>query len=97
MTNSEILKNINGEIRSLVKAFETHKSNQPTDIRSAWINTVEASHALGVSAKSLQRLRNCGSLPYSRIHGKVYYKKSDIEGLLERNYQKLNVNHCGCK
>lgn len=97
MTNTEILKTINGEIRSLVKAFETNKISQPTDIRSEWINTVEASHALGISAKSLQRLRNCGSLPFSRVHGKVYYKKSDIEGLLERNYQKLNVNHCGCK
>jgi hypothetical protein len=97
MTNSEILKTINGEIRTLVKAFEVNKINQPTDIRSEWMNTVEASHALGISAKSLQRLRNCGSLPYSRVHGKVYYKKSDLEQLLERNYRKLNVNHCGCK
>ena len=97
MTNSEILKNINGEIRSLVKAFEVNKINQPTDIRSEWMNTVEASHALRISAKSLQRLRNCGSLPYSRVHGKVYYKKSDLEQLLERNYRKLNVNQCGCK
>ncbi len=97
MTNTQILTSINSEIRSLVKAFESHKANQPTDIRSEWLNTVEASHALGISAKSLQRLRNCGSLPYSRVHGKVYYKKSDIEQLLERNYHKLNINHCGCK
>ena len=97
MTNTEILKTINAEIRTLTKAFEQHKMNSPTDIRSEWLNTVEASHALGISAKSLQRLRNCGSLPYSRVHGKIYFKKSDIEHLLERNYHKLNVNHCGCK
>lgn len=97
MTNTQILKSLNSEIRILVKAFESHKTNQPTDIRSEWLNTVEASHALGVSTKSLQRLRNCGSLPFSRVHGKIYYKKSDIEALLERKYQKLNINHCGCK
>ncbi len=97
MTNSEILKNINGEIRSLVKAFEVNKINQPSDIRAEWINTVEACHALGISAKSLQRLRNCGSLPFSRVHGKVYFKKRDIEELLERNYQKTDRSFCGCK
>lgn len=96
MTNSQILTSINREIKTLTKAFEQHKINQPTDIRSEWMNTVEASHALGVSSKSLQRLRNCGSLPFSRVHGKVYYKKSDIQELLERNYHKLNVNRCGC-
>lgn len=97
MTNTQILTNINKEIKTLVKAFETNQANQPTDIRSEWMNTVEASHALGISSKSLQRLRNCGSLPFSRVHGKIYFKKSDIEKLLERNYQRLNINHCGCK
>lgn len=97
MTNSEILKTISSEIRTLVKAFETNQANQPTDIRSEWLNTVEACHALGISEKSLHRIRNCGSLPYSRIHGKIYFKKSDIEQLLERNYHKLNINQCGCR
>ena len=96
MTNTEILNTINGEIKSLTRAFEQHKVGKPTDIKSEWMGTVEVSHALGVSARTLHRLRNCGSLPYSRIHGKIYYKRTDIEQLLERNYIKINRS-CGCK
>lgn len=97
MTNSEIVTSINTQLKALTKAFDQSQKNTPTDIRSEWLPTIEASHALGISTNSLHKLRNCGSLPYSRVHGKIYYKRSDIEALLERNYTKFNRNNCCCK
>ncbi len=97
MTNTEILKSINGEIKTLTKAFEQHKVNQPTDLKREWMTPIEVGHALGMSAKTLQRLRNCGALPFSRIHGKLYFKRTDIEQMLENNYHKVQRNHCGCR
>ncbi|MFT5779786.1 MAG: hypothetical protein ACI837_002745 [Crocinitomicaceae bacterium] len=97
MTNSEILKSINGEIRTLTKAFEQHKVGQPADLKREWMTPIEVGHALGMSAKTLQRLRNCGALPFSRIHGKLYFKRTDVEQLLENNYHQAHRNHCGCR
>ena len=96
MTNTEILNNINREIKTLTKSFTQHTTGRPTDFRRDWMTTVEVSHALGISAKTIQRLRNCGSLPFSRVRGKIYFKRSDVEALLENNYQKSN-NPCGCR
>lgn len=97
MTNTEILKSINGEIKTLTKAFEQHKVNQSTDLKREWMTPIEVSHALGMSTKTLQRLRNCGALPFSRIHGKLFFKRSDIEKMLEDNYHKVERNYCGCR
>lgn len=96
MTNTQILNTINSEIRSLTRAFEQHKVGQPTDIRHEWMNNVEVSHALGVSTRTLNRLRSCGALPYSRVHGKIYFKRSDVEQLLENNYHKID-RFCSCR
>jgi hypothetical protein len=97
MTNTEILKTINGEIKTLVKAFEKGNQNKSTDLKSEWMTPIEVGHALGMSAKTLQRLRNCGALPYSRVHGKIYFKRADVEQLLENNYHKVNRTSCGCR
>lgn len=34
--------------------------------------------ALKISSRTLQRFRSSGELPYYTIHGKVYYKLSDV-------------------
>jgi hypothetical protein len=31
-------------------------------------------------------MRECGTLPFSKVSGKVFYKLTDVEALLERNY-----------
>jgi hypothetical protein len=43
----------------------------------------------------LQTLRDTSALPFSRINGKFYYKVSDIENMLETNYQSSNSRSHG--
>jgi hypothetical protein len=51
-----------------------------------WVDGQEVMIALNISKRTLQTLRDNGTLPYSRINGKFYYKVSDLEALLESNY-----------
>jgi hypothetical protein len=64
-------------------------------IQELWIDGVQVQSALHISERTLYRHRKCGTLPYSRIRGKIYYKKSDILKLLEDNYRNEKPK-CRC-
>lgn len=51
-----------------------------------WIDAQDVMQKLHISLRTLQTWRTNGILPYSRIQGKLYYRKSDILSLLEENY-----------
>ncbi len=53
---------------------------------SDWIDAQDVLLKLHVSSRTLQRWRISGMIPYSRVSGKCYYKKSDILKLLNENY-----------
>lgn len=48
----------------------------------------ELSQKLKVSRRSLQDYRNQGRIPYIQLGGKILYKSSDIEKILEDGYRK---------
>lgn len=43
---------------------------------------------LKISRRTLQEYRNKGKLPYIRLGGKVLYRESDIERMLQDGYRK---------
>ncbi|MDV7052860.1 helix-turn-helix domain-containing protein [Bacteroides ovatus] len=47
---------------------------------------------LHVSKRTLQSYRNDGFLPYIQLPGKVIYKESDIQNLLEENYIRSRLD-----
>ena len=51
-----------------------------------WMDNSDVMRALNISQRTLQTLRSNGMLPYSQIGGKLYYRRADIETLLDRNY-----------
>lgn len=48
----------------------------------------ELSQKLKVSRRSLQDYRNQGRIPYIQLGGKILYRSSDIEKILEDSYRK---------
>jgi len=40
---------------------------------------------LNISTRTLQGYRDQGILPFTKLGGKVYFKRTDIEAILERN------------
>ncbi len=47
-----------------------------------WMNNAEVCGLLQISQRTLQSYRDDGTLPYSQIGRKCYYKTSDVEQLL---------------
>lgn len=47
-----------------------------------WLDSKEVCEILCVSSRSLQHLRNNGTLSFTRIDRKIYYRKQDVMSLL---------------
>ena len=73
---------------SLSSVSSRQKERGGTDdqvIDKKWIGNREAMKMLGLSRATLQRYRAEKLFPYSKIGGNIYYRRADIENLLERN------------
>jgi hypothetical protein len=81
---SQLLK-LNKEVKELITSF-MKSQNQP--LAQLWLDNQDVSMTLHLSKRTLQTLRDNGTLPYSQIKNKVYYKVSDINALLESNYYR---------
>ncbi len=51
-----------------------------------WIDAEIVCRMLNISRRTLQEYRTEGVIPYYRINGKILYRESDIEKLLQDNY-----------
>lgn len=49
----------------------------------------EVSERLKISRRALQDYRNQGKIPYLYLGGKVLYKESDLERVLEKAYYRV--------
>lgn len=49
---------------------------------SKWLDNEDVCRLLNISKRTLQTYRDNGTLPYSQINHKMFYKASDIEALL---------------
>lgn len=58
-----------------------------------WIDNQDVMQLLHISARTLQTLRSNGTLPYSRIMGKIYYRRQDIQKILADNYTMYRLRN----
>lgn len=65
----------------------TDNDSTHIDLRD-WLDNQDVMQALHVSCRTLQTLRSNGTLPYSRIRNKIYYRRRDIERILNENYSQ---------
>ena len=49
----------------------------------------EVCSQLRLSTRTLQEYRNAGILPFYKIGGKILYKQSDIQAMLEKHYNPI--------
>lgn len=60
-----------------------------------WIDSQDVMQALHISPRTLQTLRSNGTLPYSRIGKKIYYRRQDIIKILSDNYTLNKIRNYG--
>ena len=58
-----------------------------------WIDNQDVMQMLHISKRTLQTLRSNGTLPFSRINGKIYYRRQDIKKLLSDNYVMYKIRN----
>ena len=77
-TYEELLTSFNGFV-SQMKAM----AGRGTDKRlGEWLDNQDVCQILNISPRTLQTLRQNGTLAYSQIEHKIYYKPEDVERII---------------
>lgn len=86
--NEQVIQIYNRLKDTLTRLEDILKHNNPTLNGHRYMNDAELANYLKVSRRTLQEYRNNGILSYYQIGGKILYRESDIEELLEKNRQE---------
>lgn len=70
------------EVKEIKLAITSSFKKSETD---KWLDNTDVQELLHISTRTLQRLRTSGMLKYSKVNGKIYYRLSDINTMLEQN------------
>ena len=63
-----------------------NENSKPNPLSETWLDTQETCQLLKITKRTLQAYRLNGTLPFSTLGGKTYFRASDIEKHLNRNY-----------
>lgn len=78
MSSDELLFSILQELKHL--RVEIRRNNN-TNIDN-WIDSHDLSKKLHVSSRTLQRMRKNGTLKFSKVQGKIFYRLEDVLQML---------------
>ncbi len=82
LITSQHLSDLKMEIINEIKQVVNGKS-----FECDWMKSKEVKKVLGCSEGTLANLRATGVLPYSKISGTLYFRKSDLQKLFENNIE----------
>jgi len=84
----ELILDLAQEIEIIKTFIKSLRKTRFDRFSESWIDGQDVMQALHISKRTLQSLRDNNTMPFSRLNGKLYYKLSDIEKMLEANYSK---------
>lgn len=58
-----------------------------------WIDNQDVMNLLHISPRTLQTLRSNGTVAYSKLNGKIYYRRHDIQKILADNYIMYKIRN----
>lgn len=93
----DLLLTLSQEIKDLKARIELIRASRAERLKDTWIDNQDVMQTLHISQRTLQTFRSNGTIPYSKIRGKFYYKVSDIEELFQSNYYNQNFKCDGNK
>lgn len=80
------LEQFKWELLADIKEYlDKKEGTTPTQKEEDWIKSHQVQRLLGISPGTLQNLRVNGTIPYSKVGGVLFYKKADIQHILEQN------------
>lgn len=89
------LNGMKNELRELLEMTENAvRKYTPIFKEEKWLDNQEVCLMMNITKRTLQTYKDKGLLPYSRLNRKNYYKRSDVQALLEAG-QPYNTNDNG--
>lgn len=83
---SRAFQSIINDIKALRNEVSNYQKENASPLTDKWLDNQEVCQLLNISKRTLQNHKTNGVIPFSQIEGKIYYKASDVEKLLESNY-----------
>lgn len=72
---------------AFTQRVETLCENRDKNLQR-WLDNQEVCQSLNISKRTLQTYRDNGTLAYSQINHKIYYKPCDVEEVINKLKQK---------
>ncbi len=88
----------NCKISEALNSIESKLTNTQTScevLSKEWVDNQDVMLLLHISPRTLQTLRTNGTLPFSRIGNKLYYRTEDIQRILKDNYTMYKIRNHG--
>lgn len=79
-----VLEGMKNELKALLELTENAtKKYTPIFKEEKWLDNQEVCLMMNITKRTLQTYKDKGLLPCSRLNRKNYYKRSDVQALLE--------------
>lgn len=92
-----LLLHLSQELKTIKAYLEVIRKTRMEILNESWMDGNDVARVLKISKRTLLTFRNNGTLSYSRLNGKIYYKLEDIQNLLENNYTNAKTTNNGVK
>ena len=77
-------------MENVLKKLERYcASARPTLAGEIYLTGEEVCERLKLSTRTLQEYHGCGLLAFYKIGGKILYKQSDLQAMLDRHYNPI--------
>ncbi len=87
---SNAYKELDKKITAIADYIFNHVETAKQSEEDMWVDSYEVCTFLKRSEKTLQRLRVSGTIAYSNIRGRYFYKVSEIRRMLEERLIRSN-------
>ncbi|MCK9502349.1 MAG: helix-turn-helix domain-containing protein [Bacteroidales bacterium] len=88
---SKAFKELEEKINAIADYIFNKQEAENINEDEIWVDSYEVCTFLKISAKTLQRLRVAGTITYSNIRGRYFYKIGEIKRMLEERLIRSNT------
>ena len=92
---TEKLEQVHDSLLRWARLLERAGVKPRPDIAAGWVDGQEVMRALHISRRTLQTLRDNGTLGHTTLGGKFYYRIEEIDALLKNNYVMFRLYALG--
>ncbi len=85
IVEEELFNKLISKIDKLTDKVDNIGLNANAGLKDKWYVTDEVCKILNISRRTLQKMRDNGSIIFTKTGKKIYYKASDVEAFLENH------------